>query len=77
MTNGPGESENVEVDELVVLKKFEGDPEPENEFERLTVHNGKVVSHDKVRHGKVVGPVKNSELLGKDIGPLTQAKEVD
>lgn len=79
MTNGPGEAEQVEVDELVVLKKFEGDPEPENEFERLTIHNGEVISHEHVENGQPVGPVEDSELLGKNIGPLMQeqAKEVD
>lgn len=66
------EAELVEVDELVVLSKFEGDPVPENEFERLTVHNGEVVSHDVVENGEVSGPVEDSEILGKNIGRLTE-----
>lgn len=73
------EFENIVADELVVLSKFEGDPEPENEFERITVHNGEVVAHDVVENGEVVGPVENSELLGANIGSLVQseAKEVE
>lgn len=66
------ESQQVGVDELVVLSKFEGDPVPENEFERVTVHNGEIVSHDVVENGEVTGPVEESDLLGKDIGYLTQ-----
>lgn len=73
-----GEDAGVQADELVVLQKFEGDPEPENEFERLTIHNGEVISHDKVEHGEVVGPVEDS-LVGANIGNLvsTDVKEVD
>lgn len=58
------------AEELVVLKKFEGDPLPENEFERVTIQNGEVVSHDVIENGEVVGPVEDSELLGADIGRL-------
>lgn len=68
----PSDAPVVEADELVVLSKFEGDPEPENEFERLTVHNGDVVAHDLIEGGEVVGPVPDSDLLGKNIGYLTQ-----
>ena len=67
------EEENVVgVDELVVLSKFEGAPIPENEFERVTIHNGVVVSHDEVVDGQVTGTVAHSEILGADIGTLTQ-----
>lgn len=74
-----GEDAGVQADELVVLQKFEGDPEPENEFERLTIHNGEVISHDKVEHGEVVGPVDEESLVGANIGNLfpTDVKEVD
>ncbi len=60
----------IGVDELVVLSKFEGDPLPENEFERLTIHNGIVESHCRVEGGMLVGPVLADNLVGKDIGTL-------
>lgn len=70
------DSEKVKVDERVVLRKFEGEPLPENEFERVTILNGVVVSHDEVVDGEVIGPVASSELLGTDIGTfIIQDKE--
>ena len=57
------ESEEVVIDEHVVLSKFEGEALPENEIERITIHNGEIVSHDKVENGEVVGPVQNSDLV--------------
>lgn len=74
------ESEKVDVDEQVVLKKFEGEPKPENEFERVTIKNGRVVAHEEVADGEVKGPIENSDLLGKDVGRLMSTeneKEVD
>lgn len=60
----------ISVNEHVVLSKFEGEALPENEFERLTVDNGLVISHDVIENGEVVGPVPNSEILGVNIGTL-------
>lgn len=79
MSTTPGEDQNVEVDEHVVLKKFEGDEAPENEFERVVISNGEVVEHLKVEDGNVVGPVEEERsLVGKDIGRLLPTeKEVD
>ena len=65
-----GDDQNVEVDEHVVLSKFEGEPVPESEFERLTIVNGTVVAHEQIENQEVVGPVEDSEILGKDIGRL-------
>lgn len=48
------ETEQVVVDELVVLSKYEGDPVPENEIERITIRNGEVVAHEKIENGEVV-----------------------
>ena len=60
------EEQQVVADEHVVLSKFDGDStEPEAEVERLTILNGEVVSHDVIENGEVVGPVENSELIGK------------
>lgn len=61
---------NTQVDEQVVLSKFEGEPIPENEFERLTIVNGDVVAHEQIENGEVVGDVEDSPLLGKNIGRL-------
>jgi len=66
------ENNPVLVDELVVLSKFEGDAIPDNEFERVTIHNGVVVSHDEVLNGIITGPVVDSDIVGQDIGTLTQ-----
>lgn len=66
-----GEAEGVQADEQVVLQKFEGEALPENEFERLTVLNGVVTEHNRVENGEVVGPVEDSDIIGKDIGKLT------
>jgi hypothetical protein len=63
------------VEELVVLSKFEGDPDPENEFERISIQNGVVVSHDRIENGDVVGPVEDSDILGADIGRLMSQQE--
>lgn len=69
---GNEEASNVNVDELVVLSKFDGNStDPQDEVERVTIDNGIIVSHDVVENGEVVGPVENSEIIGKDIGRLT------
>lgn len=49
-----GESENVQVEERIVLQKFEGDALPENEFERIHLLNGEVVAVEKIENGEVV-----------------------
>lgn len=64
------ELEEVVIDEHIVLSKFEGDALPENEIERVTIHNGEIVSHEKIENGEVVGPVENSDLVqqNKEVG---------
>jgi hypothetical protein len=42
------------IDEKIVLSKFEGEPLPENEFERVHIHNGEVVAVEKIENGEVV-----------------------
>lgn len=49
-----GEEQEVKVDEVVVLEKFEGDPEPENLTERIHIKNGEVVAVEKVVDGEIV-----------------------
>lgn len=48
------ETQEVKVDEKIVLSKFEGDPTPENEFERVHIFNGEVVKVEKIENGEVV-----------------------
>jgi len=48
------DSERVVIEEVVVLSKFEGDPLPENEFERVHVVNGEIVKVEKIENGEVV-----------------------
>lgn len=48
------EKENVVIEEVVVLSKFEGDPLPENEFERMHIVNGEVARIEKIENGEVV-----------------------
>lgn len=74
------ETPEVVIDEVVVLSKFEGEPIPENEFERVAIQNGEVIAHDIIEHGEVVGPVENSEIIGADVGSLISqdtVKEVE
>lgn len=52
--SSPGEEQPVIAEELVVLSKFEGDPLPENEFERIHIKNGEVVALERIENGKVV-----------------------
>jgi len=49
----------LQVEEVIVLSKFEGDPIPENEFERVHIKNGEVVTVEQIENGKVV----NSETI--------------
>lgn len=42
------------IEEVVVLSKFEGDPLPENEFERVHIKNGRIVAVEKIEGGAVV-----------------------
>ena len=42
------------IEENIVLSKFEGDPLPENEIERVHILNGDVVRIEKIENGEVV-----------------------
>lgn len=48
------EKPKFKIDERVVLQKFEGDPLPENEVERVHIHNGVVVKTEIIENGKVI-----------------------
>lgn len=75
---GNKETPEVQVDELVVLQKFDGEINDKStekerrdaERERVVVHNGVIVEHSVVENGEVVGPVEDSEIVGKDVGVL-------
>jgi hypothetical protein len=56
------EQEEFQVEEKVVLSKFEGDPLPENEFERIHIINGEVVEIEKIENGEVVSTEKVKEV---------------
>lgn len=43
------EKPEVQIDEYVVLEKFEGEALPENLFERVHIHNGEIVLVEKVK----------------------------
>jgi hypothetical protein len=75
---GNEETQGVNVNEVVVLSKFDGDgTDPSTEVERITVDDGLVVSHDIIENGEVVGPVEDSEILGKDFGRLISDETVE
>jgi hypothetical protein len=44
----------INIEESGVLRKFEGDPLPENEFERIFVLQGTIVGVQKIENGEVV-----------------------
>ena len=60
-----GEETPVVVDEKVVIQKFNGDStDPEDEFERVHLHNGKITHIETIEHGEVVRTdVRDSEIL--------------
>lgn len=48
------ETQELLVEERIVLSKFEGEPLPENEIERVHILNGEVVAVEKIENGEVV-----------------------
>lgn len=48
------ETQDLLVEERIVLSKFEGDPLPENEVERVHIVNGEIVAVEKIDNGEVV-----------------------
>ena len=44
----------LKVEERIVLSKFEGEPLPENEFERVHIKDGVVVAVETIVNGEVV-----------------------
>lgn len=48
------EVNDVRIEERVVLSKFEGEPLPENEFERMHIVDGVIVAIEKIENGEVV-----------------------
>lgn len=49
-----GDENRTIIEERVVLSKFEGEPLPENEFERIHVLNGSIVAVEKIENGVVI-----------------------
>lgn len=56
------ESQGVMVEERITLSKFEGEPLPENEFERVHIVNGEIVSVEKIENGEVVSTETAGEV---------------
>lgn len=48
------EANPVEVKEVSVLEKFEGEPLPANLIERIHVVDGKIIKVDKYKDGKLI-----------------------
>ena len=48
------EANPVEVKEVSVLEKFEGEPVPENLFERIHIEDGEVIKVEKFENGDLV-----------------------
>lgn len=48
------DSQPLNVKEVLVLSKFEGEPLPENEFERIHIEDGVIVTIEKIENGEVV-----------------------
>lgn len=46
--------QNVEVTETIVLSKFDGEPLPENEVERVHIVDGVIIAVEKIENGEVV-----------------------
>lgn len=45
----------VAIEEHVVLSKFNGDStHPNDEFERMEIHNGKILAIHQIENGKIV-----------------------
>jgi hypothetical protein len=61
------ENSEVKVEVSGFLSKFEGEPLPENEFERLEIQDGQVVAIHQIENGEVV----SSEY--REGGEVTQA----
>lgn len=48
------EFENVDVKEVSVLEKFEGEPKPENLFERIHIEDGEIIKVERYENGDLV-----------------------
>lgn len=54
MSNGLNEFENVEIKEVSVLEKFEGEPAPENLIERIHIEDGEIIKRETFENGELV-----------------------
>lgn len=53
-----GDTESLVVEERIVLSKFEGEPLPENEVERVHILNGEIEKVEIIENGEVVEVVE-------------------
>ena len=56
------DTQDVVVDEVMVLSKFEGEPLPENEIERMHIHNGEVIRIEKIENGEIISTEQVKEV---------------
>lgn len=56
------EIDGVKVEERVVLSKYEGEPLPENEFERIELVDGVIESVYRIENGEIVSTVYAREV---------------
>jgi len=54
MSDGLNEFENLEIKEVSVLEKFEGEPLPENLIERIHIEDGEIIKVEKFENGDLV-----------------------
>lgn len=56
------DNQDLQVEEIIVLSKFEGEPIPENEFERIHIKNGEVVAIQQIENGEVIATLEPREV---------------
>lgn len=49
-----GDTPEFKVEERIVLSKYEGEPLPENEIERVHIADGRIVKIEEIENGEVV-----------------------
>jgi len=64
----------LKIEEVIVLSKFEGEPLPENEFERVHIKDGDVLAVEKISEQKVVETITDIRKIRQH---FDQTKEVE
>ena len=56
------EANPVEVKEVSVLEKFEGQPAPENLIERIHIEDGEIIKVEKFENGDLISSEEVKEV---------------